>query len=181
METYHRPNWKSRFNLADTMAELSRFQTLASQTTIVPAELDRALADTFDCRRRSLPLEVFGVGLRHAAGDKSFQFTVPADVGLSPAQQREFEQLLTDDWELAMLRGAALNTPLPWLDTYAHKTVEQTYQAAEEKLSNYLKAEGGLCMLADCTKQTTSAISRPLALRLPTATSLSQRSNGCTC
>jgi hypothetical protein len=49
---------------------------------------------------------------------------------------------MSANWELAMLSGPPLNTPLPWLDPWAHTSIEQTYQQSEETISATLKSSG---------------------------------------
>jgi hypothetical protein len=142
METYHRNDWKSRHDVADVMAELSRFHTIGPPTAVVPAEIDRALQARFGRPAKPRPLQVFGQGLRHAANDASFQFTIPDDVPIDKHTRIEFERDLAADWERAMLRGPAMNTPLPWLDPHAHRQVEQTYQQSEQALTRKLKQSG---------------------------------------
>lgn len=136
MEVYHRGNWQSRHRLADVMAELSRFHAIAPQADVVPAEIDRALNERFGRPRQPRPLQVFGVGLRHASGEDDLQLELPDDLPI------QFQQEVADQFELAMLRGPAANTPLPWLDTTAHRHVATNYQQAEQKLSEKLKREG---------------------------------------
>lgn len=142
METYHRNDWKSRFDVADVMAELSLFHAIASPTAVVPAEIDRALKKRFGRPVKPRPLHVFGHGLRHAANDESFQFSIPDDLPISKEGWIEFERELSEDWERASLRGPPVNTPLPWLDTHAHRQVEQTYQQSEQALTQKLKQSG---------------------------------------
>jgi hypothetical protein len=142
METYHRNDWKSRFDVADVMAELSHFHTIASPTGVVPAEIDRALQARFGRPVKPRPLQVFGHGLRHAANDESFQFSIPGDLPIGQETRIEFERDIADDWERAMLRGPAVNMPLAWLDTHAHRQVEKTYQQNEQALTQKLKQTG---------------------------------------
>jgi hypothetical protein len=142
METYHRNDWKSRYDLADIMAELSRFHTIAPPPAVVPGEIDRALQARFGLPTKPRSLRVFGYGLRHAANDDAFQFLLPDDISIDNETRIEFERELDGDWERAMLRGPAVNTPLPWLDTHAHRNVEQTYQQSEQALSQSLKGSG---------------------------------------
>jgi hypothetical protein len=142
MEVHHRGDWKSRHALADLMGELSRFHTIASPTTVVPAEIDHALKARLGRPTRPRPLRVFGVGLRHAAGDDSFQFRVPDEFEIDEATKIEFEHAVANDFELGLLRGPGLNAPVPWFDPWAHTKVEQTYHQSEEALSKKLRDEG---------------------------------------
>lgn len=142
METYHRNDWKSRYDVADVMAELSCFHTIAPPTAVVPGEIDRALQARFGRPLKRRPLQVFGHGLRHAANDESFQFAIPDELPIDEQTRAEFERDLADDWERAMLRGPAMNTPLPWLDPHAHRQVEQSYQQSEQALTQRLKQSG---------------------------------------
>jgi hypothetical protein len=136
MEVYRRRDWKSRHRLADLMAELSRFNTIAPPQAIVPAEIDLALAASFpDKATTPRPLKVFGVGLRHAAADDSMRFQIePADIP-DEATRRAFEAAMSEEWELAMLRGPALDTALPT------PPVEYAYQRSEEALSKRLEQD----------------------------------------
>jgi len=137
MEVYRRRDWKSRHRLADLMAELSRFDTIAPPQAVVPAEIDRALAVSFPDKTTPppRPLKIFGSGLRHAAGDESMRFQIePAEIP-DEATRRAFEAALSEEWELAMLRGPAVDTALPT------PPVEYAYQQSEETLSKRLEQD----------------------------------------
>lgn len=140
MEVTHRQNWQSRHRLAETMAELSRFHALAPQEHVVPAELDGALHARFGRPLKPRPLQVFGVGIKHAWGQDDLIIPLPKE--LPRAERLRFEQALSGWYELEMLRGPAANTPLPWLDTTAHRHVAANYQKQEQQLSERLKRAG---------------------------------------
>lgn len=131
MEVTHRQNWPSRHRLAATMAELSRFHAIAPQEHVVPAELERALHKRFGRPLTPRSLQVFGVGIKHAFGYDDLTFKLPDDVLLDPADRLLFEQAVAKQFELEMLRGPAADTPLPWLDTTAHRHVGVNYQKKE--------------------------------------------------
>lgn len=65
-ETSKRVDQESRWNLAATMAELSRVHTLAGSSTLVRAEVKAAAARIVSRATYSPPIEAFGEGAAHA-------------------------------------------------------------------------------------------------------------------
>lgn len=100
---------------------------------VVPAELERALHKRFGRPLTPRSLQVFGVGIKHAFGYDDLTFKLPDDVLLDPADRLLFEQAVAKQFELEMLRGPAADTPLPWLDTTAHRHVGVNYQKKEQE------------------------------------------------
>jgi hypothetical protein len=142
MEVAHRSEWRSRHRLAATMGELSRFHTVAPQAHVVPAEIDRALHARFGRPLQPRPLQVFGVGVRHAIGYADRKGKLPDDFPLERVEDLARQLGRTDDFELAVLSGPPENTPTADIDTTAHRHVSADYQKREEELSERLKGEG---------------------------------------
>jgi hypothetical protein len=74
-ETTKRRDQQSRWELAATMAELSRMHTIAGPNTLVPPEVDAAVAKLVGDTRPPPPIQAFGVGAAHALGAVSNTFT----------------------------------------------------------------------------------------------------------
>jgi len=72
-ETTKRRDQQSRWELAATMAELSRLHTIAGSNTLVPLEVDAAVANLVG--GAPPPIQAFGVGAAHALGAASDTFT----------------------------------------------------------------------------------------------------------
>jgi hypothetical protein len=81
METWNEQNRGKRFRLAQTMTLLSRFNTVGSVHSILPAEIDGALRQRFGTPIR-LHQEVFGYGISHAFGDPKLKYHLPEDIEL---------------------------------------------------------------------------------------------------
>jgi hypothetical protein len=142
MEVAHRNEWKSRHRLAATMGELSRFHAIAPQAHVVPAEIDRALHAAFGRPLRPRPLQVFGIGVRHAIGYSDRKRQLPSDFPLERVEALAARLERTDEFELAVLSGPPENTPTADIDTTAHRHVAADYQQKEQDISDRLKREG---------------------------------------
>lgn len=86
IETQNRRDWRSRRDLADTMAELSRFHGIAPHNRLIDAELDHALGAMFGFAPQAL-IKPFGVGARFHTDVRSPGYEVPA----------EYARLIPDD------------------------------------------------------------------------------------
>lgn len=67
-ETTKRRDQRSRWELAATMAELSRMHTIAGPNTLVPLEVNAAVAKLVPGAPPPAPIQAFGVGAAHALG-----------------------------------------------------------------------------------------------------------------
>lgn len=74
-ETTKRRDQQSRWELASTMAELSRMHTIAGPNTLVPLEVDAAVAKLVAGSPPPPPIQAFGVGAAHALGAAPNTFT----------------------------------------------------------------------------------------------------------
>jgi hypothetical protein len=142
MEVAQRNEWRSRHRLAATMGELSKFHAIAPQAHVVPAEIDAALHARFGRPLRPRPLEVFGVGVRHAIGYAELKGKLPDDFPLKRVEALASQLGRTGEFELAVLSGPVENTPTADIDTTAHRHVAVEYQQREEALSERLRSEG---------------------------------------
>jgi len=68
LETSRRGNPDSRFDLAATMAGLSRLHTIAPHSCLLGPEVDRALRVIFGVPHEPRTAQVFGYGVHHAFG-----------------------------------------------------------------------------------------------------------------
>ncbi|MGV9679173.1 hypothetical protein ACWDSJ_28160 [Nocardia sp. NPDC003482] len=140
-ETHHRSGARSRAELADTMAELSRFHALAPPMVVVPAEIEEFLTG----RPVTEQVELFGVGVEHAF-DADFGFSaattrfdvLPAGLRSTAAQQTSM--LI----ERAMLAGQS--TWVPGFDlrvlevARTIKNASQKFVDAQNTVAAYIAA-----------------------------------------
>jgi hypothetical protein len=81
-ETNKRVNQQSRWNLAATMAELSHMHAIAGPSTLVPLEVEAAVAKIVPGSLPAPPIQAFGIGAAHALGADPGTFT-----GLSSVEE----------------------------------------------------------------------------------------------
>lgn len=74
-ETTKRRDQQSRWGLASTMAELSRMHTIAGPNTLLPLEVDAAVAKLVPGSPAPSTIHAFGVGAAHALGAAPNTFT----------------------------------------------------------------------------------------------------------
>lgn len=129
-ETQRRAKLESRYNLAWTMAELSRFHTIAPPHAIVPAEIHEVLVGD----PLSDQLNLFGVGFNHAFKTNVSFGRVDPDLleALPPLQRTEFNEAF--DW---LVEFGALAVP-----PISSEIENRTFEAA-------LKIRDGDQMFAD--------------------------------
>lgn len=135
METLKRRDAPSRHRLAAVMAELSKLHAIAPPSEIVPAELDAALRSRFGKPATVRPLNVFGIGVRHAFGIPLDRFRVPERLKLTPEQRHEIESTVDRLLELGALFGPPEGIPVPGME-------ENDFYRAFGK--NYIKGESRL-------------------------------------
>ncbi|HEX8081565.1 MAG TPA: hypothetical protein VF557_15240 [Jatrophihabitans sp.] len=108
-ETNKRVNQQSRWNLAATMAELSHMHAIAGPNTLVPLEVEAAVAKIVPGSRPTQPVQAFGIGAAHALGADPGTFTGLVNVEELRAVHMPAEMLdlvlrgLVDAAELAVL------------------------------------------------------------------------------
>lgn len=108
METSKRGNWQSRQELVETMAQLSRFHTLAPQTVVLPPEIDAALHDRFGRPEIPRTAQVFGVGVGHALGsgiETAGRLRLPDGVDIPAGYRAQLDAALQATLEYAALLG----------------------------------------------------------------------------
>lgn len=115
-ETQRRGDPSSRWDLATTMAKLSRFHAIAPPHVIVPAEIDSAL----DCA--ALSVQLFGIGLAHVTGlafDFGGPIELPEGVDVPPGVRSQLTELRDATMEMMMLANPPLTgvEPQPRLET----------------------------------------------------------------
>lgn len=136
METAHRRDWRSRRDLALTMALLSRFETIAPRSELLPTEFDDALRATFGLPRVSRRTVVFGIGNRHAFGvglESGCTFSdVIADSSVPSGMRLSGGALL--EWELLVGPPPELEATMPDYDPLRHREVGEKFAAEQEEI-----------------------------------------------
>jgi hypothetical protein len=136
METAHRREWRSRSELAETMAVLSRMHTIAPRSALVPSEIDRALQRVFGVPEVIRPEQVFGVGASHAFHMGPMTYRVPDDMPVEGVLRYELEQFGTQYKEWGALCGVPpeLEDRVPGLDLKGHLAMGQEMAERNESL-----------------------------------------------
>lgn len=143
MENLQRRDLESRTRLGRVMIELSRFETLAPPSVIVPAELDQALHAEFGRPVDPTFPAIFGFGAAHAFGQSSLAYTTPPEAATLPPNVRAaFEREATIMSETAALIGPPDNFMPEVRDVIQARPFSREYAAAENELSQRLAAQG---------------------------------------
>lgn len=144
IETANRREWKSRSQLAETMAELSRFQTIAPQSALVPPELDRAFNGLCGRPTDLLPLRPFGLGFAHAFDATPRLYGAPESVPLPDGARWKLENDLRRLQEWVALSGPppGFADKLEGYDPKAHLPIARKYAEDKENLRALRVAEG---------------------------------------
>lgn len=78
IETRNRRDWRSRFDLALTMGEISRFHAIAPHNRLVDAEIEHALGRVF-AFPPEVPIIPFGYGASFHSGAPMPDYAIPAE------------------------------------------------------------------------------------------------------
>jgi hypothetical protein len=145
METQHRRDTRSRNELAITMIELSRWQTMAPQHDLLAAEIDHALHARFRRPIEPRSVRVFGVGASHMFGRPIGGYTVPAELPLTPEQRAVVEVQGRALMQYASLAGHLPGMKVP--DTYtkaleAGRDVARRFARDQEELRDTRRPDG---------------------------------------
>ena len=144
VEVANRRDWRSRSELAETMARLSRLHSLAPPQALIPAEIDRALQAVFGRPSSCRPLRPFGVGAAHVFANDAINKAIPADLPLPPEARWLLEQQIAPVREWFLLAGVPpeLEEQVEGFDPAAHRRWASEYAAEQEKLRGRRKAAG---------------------------------------
>ncbi len=142
MELQHRRDYKSRWELAETMVELSRWHTVRAQKDIVAAEIDQALHDIFG--RPAFPRKVqpFGVGANHMYGRQLTNRPLPPELAIPDELRLEIQQLKHDVLQMAALVGAPPEFEAPGYEPSADRPVAVEFAAEQERLRSIRRPRG---------------------------------------
>lgn len=145
IETTHRRSWRSRQDLAITMARLSRFHSIAPLDKLLPGEIDRALQQLFGRPEFVRTAQVFGVGIGHALGT-TIAYHLPAEFNIDPIVRAEFERWAQGVEEMFLLGGLPpeVEDSLPGFDLTAHQRVGEEGAKQNEELRALRRADGWL-------------------------------------
>jgi hypothetical protein len=105
IETNNRRDRQSRLELADTMATLSRYHTIAPLNALVRPEIDLALQQLFGRPLTVRHEQVFGVGVAHAMHQDFGKYRAPDDVPADFEYRWFFETLAAEMVEWVALAG----------------------------------------------------------------------------
>jgi hypothetical protein len=141
METSNRGDPESRHALADVMAELSSFRTIAPPgRQMLDMEIDMSLRSMFGRPLTVRQVPVFGQGVAHAAGEPELRFRYHPKPGLSEAERAAREEALRPVVELQVLYGA--DDPDRRIATDLLRQNGEAYAAWEEARRQLSLAEG---------------------------------------
>jgi hypothetical protein len=141
METYGRPT--SRATLARLLSELSGLDRIAPPSAVVPAELDRVLAERYGKPTEPRPLQLFGEGWRFAFGQPDSPYQAPTGLKWEPGAKGEFEEMAQETIEHALLAGPPDGVPIPgWSENDGYRRWGERQAAHEQSLSVQLWKNG---------------------------------------
>ncbi|WP_280478866.1 hypothetical protein [Nocardia asiatica] len=140
-ETHHRAGARSRAELADTMAELSQFHTLAPPMVVVPAEIEEFLTG----RPVTEQVNLFGVGIEHAF-DADFGFNAPTTKFDRVPSELRSEAKRRASWLIERTMLAGQSTLVPGLDqrvldtARTLKNASQKFVDSQNAVADYITA-----------------------------------------
>jgi hypothetical protein len=147
METAKRGSYASRVDLATVMLRLSRLDTVAPTSVILPAEIDAALQRRSGLPETPRPLRVFGKGVNHAVGGGMEEHHIEPTAGLTapPGYLTQADETLQELLEMVALTGPPPGMALPpgYAAAMAAMTQDRECAAHENDLAT-LMAEHGL-------------------------------------
>ena len=141
IETHHRANFDSRLALAGTMRGLSRWHAIAPGSSLVDAEIDRALAARFGRPAFPRRRQVFGVGANHACGRDVVNYE-PDDPDLTPEQRLIAKRLGTSILEAAALAGPPPGFTAPDYLPRVERQVAKRFAAEQEEMRDIRTPNG---------------------------------------
>lgn len=142
MELWHRSDYQSRIELGVTMAELSRWHTIAQQRKLVGAEIDRALHQEFGRPVVPRRAQVFGKGLDHALGKAIKGYEPPPGMEIPDELRAPLLHWLGELKQMAAFLGAPPEFEAPGYDPTAHRRVSESFAEEQERLRSIRREHG---------------------------------------
>jgi hypothetical protein len=144
METHNRRSYRSRRDLAATMVSLSRMQTIAPSSSLLPGELDRALRAMCGRPQEVRELKPFGRGASHAFG---FPVAIDPTVAEIVARRPDLvgaERGLARFAEVVLLAGLPPEeeAEIEDYEPFAHLEVAERNATEKQKLRELRRTEG---------------------------------------
>ncbi|HLF70643.1 MAG TPA: hypothetical protein VI759_00615 [Dehalococcoidia bacterium] len=141
METWKKRDEGSRYRLAEVMAMLSRFETMAGAKDIFKLEVDLALHDFFGLRRQAEETRIFGRGVAHAFG-KHLEIQLPDHPEIPSFIQERIRFSLWRLKEFWVIGGYRPTKSIPAIDPQAYTGYSRDFQDAEQELVRVMKDTG---------------------------------------
>lgn len=146
METAKRGSYESRLELATVMLRLSRLDTIAPPSVILPAEIDAALRRRCGRPETPRPLRVFERGIDHALGGRLEESRIELPEGLTvpPGYLAQVNETLRLVLETVALTGPPPGMTLPpgYAEVIAAMTQDREYAAHENDLAALMAEHG---------------------------------------
>lgn len=136
IETSNRGDRESRHALADMMAGLSRFDTIASPRPVLDMEIDQSLRSIFGRPNTVRAIPIFGHGVAHAAANPFFASLITPEMIPDPIKREAALHAI----ELEMLRG--LDDPKRKELTDSIRDNDERYAEWEEARRELAQTEG---------------------------------------
>lgn len=152
METLVRTNAPSRHRLATVMAELSRFDTIAPPSAVLPRELDIALNTMVGKPSDPRPVEPFGWGVWFAFGSSAPAYELPVEVKeqLTAGRAAEFERVGRLFVEHEAIMGPPEGVPMPGMvENRYYADFGERYVLGEQQLAEAMQTHKLLRHLDD--------------------------------
>jgi hypothetical protein len=144
METNVRRDWRSRRDLAMTMAALSQMHTIAPIQAVIPPEIDRALQTGAARPGSPRELKPFGFGAGHAFAEDIPPYRLPEHIVWQVADRWGLEGDINRVREIMLLAGPTPTeeAEMPDFKPLAHLAVAEQYARDKEALRDRRRAAG---------------------------------------
>jgi hypothetical protein len=144
IETNVRRDWRSRLELAISMAALSQLHTIAPMQAVIPPEIDRALRGIAGRPTSPRLLRPFGFGASHAFAEEIPPYRLPDRVVWEVADRWGLEGDINLLREIRLIAGPTPNeeAEMPDFKPFAHLAAAEDYGRDKEELRRRRRAEG---------------------------------------
>jgi hypothetical protein len=160
LETWHRSDWESRYNLAAIMHDLSNFYTLAPIQRIQEVEVARSVLTRLECGKlKPIPrYAALGYGVDHAFASEYGRFVYFEEVNergegskpTIPSDEQRLDQVRTrSDWHYQWLSLAGFpdSMDIQGLDRTPQHRRGSNYAKQQQILSNWINKKENRNML----------------------------------
>lgn len=144
METARARSGRRRQEVGGLMNELSRQETMAASTDLLPGEIDRACRTRWGLPTNLREVAVFGHGASHAfASLPVVRFHAPPELKVDEETRARIDDHYTKEMEKALVIGPAVDYPFEGIDPVGqHAEMRERHAQEERELGEMIRSLG---------------------------------------